>query len=240
LDEKIPVEDSWQKTNEAAEKIKAPKHVRRYRTLVFQTYLVISLSLFFILALLASTIAYFPIDILITQSFQALEITGLGSLLYIVSFIGYAPQIFFVAGIVVFILYYFGFYREALAAIIFAGISQVLNTLLKFFIQRPRPSNDLVDVITELQGYSFPSGHVMFYVGFFGFLAFLSFTLLKQSWLRTILLVIFVSLVVLVGPSRVYLGEHWASDVLGAYLVGSLTLIFYIHMYRLDRARQKK
>lgn len=240
MDEKIPVENSRHKTNEIAEKVKAPKPVRRYRTLVFQTYLVISIILFFILALLASSTAYFPIDILITQSFQAQEIAGLGTILYFVSFIGYVPQIFFVAGIVVFVLYYFGFYREAFAAMIFAGISQVLNTLLKFFIQRPRPSDDLVDVLTDLQGYSFPSGHVMFYVGFFGFLAFLSFTLLKRSWLRTLLLIIFVSLVVLVGPSRVYLGEHWASDVLGAYLIGSLTLIFYIHVYRLDKARQKK
>jgi undecaprenyl-diphosphatase len=77
----------------------------------------------------------------------------------------------------------------------------------------------------------------MFYLGFFGFLWFLVFTLLKHSFLRTLLLVLIGSLIVLVGPSRIYLGEHWASDILGASLLGGVTLVFILSFYRWGKKR---
>ena len=77
----------------------------------------------------------------------------------------------------------------------------------------------------------------MFYLGFFGFIVFLAFSLLKPSVKRTLILVLFGSLIVLIGISRIYLGQHWASDVLGAYLLGSLTLIAAIFFYRWGKTR---
>ena len=77
----------------------------------------------------------------------------------------------------------------------------------------------------------------MFYLGFFGFIAFLVFSLLKPSLKRSLLLVLFGGLVVLIGVSRIYLGEHWASDVLGAYLLGSLTLVAIIQFYIWGKTR---
>jgi undecaprenyl-diphosphatase len=104
-------------------------------------------------------------------------------------------------------------------------------------IQRPRPTGDLVAVVSMLDSYSFPSGHVMFYIGFFGFLFFLTFTLLKHSWMRSLLLTLFGGLIVLVGISRIYLGHHWASDILGASLLGGLTLTFILQFYRWGKKR---
>jgi membrane-associated phospholipid phosphatase len=109
--------------------------------------------------------------------------------------------------------------------------------LVKQMVGRPRPSADLVTVFKNLNDYSFPSGHVMFYIGFFGFLWFLAYILFKHSFRRTLFLVFLASLVALIGVSRSYLGQHWASDVLGAYLLGSLTLVVNILIYRWGKKR---
>ena len=113
----------------------------------------------------------------------------------------------------------------------------VINVWAKELIRRPRPAIDLVNVFRILDSYSFPSGHVMFYVGFFGFLWFLIFTLLRHSLPRMLLLGLLGSLILLVGLSRIYLGQHWASDVLGAYLLGGLTLAAILQFYRWGKKR---
>jgi undecaprenyl-diphosphatase len=95
----------------------------------------------------------------------------------------------------------------------------------------------LVHVVQQLNDPSFPSGHVLLYTAFFGFLLFLAYMLLKPSFSRTFLLVILGSLVALVGLSRIYLGNHWASDVTGAYLLGSLWLALSVAIYRWGKTR---
>jgi undecaprenyl-diphosphatase len=77
----------------------------------------------------------------------------------------------------------------------------------------------------------------MFYIVFFGFIGFLAYSLLKPSLTRSLLLLFFGSLIALVGISRVYLGEHWASDVLGSYLLGSVTLVAIIQFYLWGKTR---
>jgi undecaprenyl-diphosphatase len=80
---------------------------------------------------------------------------------------------------------------------------------------------------------SFPSGHVTFYVCFFGFLFFAAFALLpKGSTARRVACTLAALPVLLVGLSRVYLGAHWPSDTLGAYLFSGLWLAFSLDMYR--------
>ena len=122
-------------------------------------------------------------------------------------------------------------------ALVAASFSTGINLIVKDLIRRPRPTSNLVNVFAKLTDLSFPSGHVMFYIGFYGFIGFLAFSLLKPSLKRSLLLVFFCGLVVLIGASRIYLGQHWASDVLGAYLLGSLTLEAYIQIYLWGKTR---
>ncbi|MGA7731279.1 MAG: phosphatase PAP2 family protein [Chloroflexia bacterium] len=107
----------------------------------------------------------------------------------------------------------------------------VLTVLIKTRVLRPRPTKDLVRVLGELEEASFPSGHVVHYVTFYGFLFYLVFTHLKQRWFRTALLTLLAGVILLIGPSRVYMGHHWPSDVGGAYLVGTLWLGLIIIAY---------
>ena len=155
----------------------------------------------------------------------------------LISWFGFSPQSYVLAALIVLGIYLLGFRWEAISALVAALLPPIVNTIVKGIIRRPRPTVDLVHVLRILNSYSFPSGHVMYYVGFFGFLWFLAYTLLKRSWRRTLLLVFLGVLIALIGASRIYLGQHWASDVLGAYLLGSLTLVAILQFYRWGKAR---
>ena len=210
---------------------------REYRTLAFQVALLAALGAFAVLTLMVSATPLFGIDLQITRALQAVSSPLFAMLMSLVSWPGFPPQSLIMTGFVAWLLYRYGLQWEAVTALFAAMLSGAVNLLVKELIRRPRPTGDLVEVISILESYSFPSGHVMFYVGFFGYLWFLVFTLLKSSWRRTLLLCLFGTLIVLVGPSRIYLGHHWASDILGASLLGGVTLAMILQFYRWGKQR---
>ena len=110
---------------------------------------------------------------------------------------------------------------------------------VKLITQRPRPAPDLVHVFRLLSGYSFPSGHVLLFTAFLGFLFFLVYTLTPGSWVRTGGLLALGALIALVGLSRVYLGQHWPSDVLAGVLLGALWQQVAMRIYLWGEARRR-
>ena len=210
---------------------------RWYRTVFFRVALFLAIGAFAMLTFLVETTPSFPIDLEITRSIQSIDSPFFEELMRLISWPGFLPQSIIITLLIAFLLYMYGLRREAVTSLLAAILSGVTNELVKNIIQRPRPAVDLVDVFAVLKSYSFPSGHVMFYVGFFGFVWYLAYTLLKRSLKRSLLLGFFGSLVLLVGVSRIYLGQHWASDVLGAYLLGGLILVGNILFYRWGRKR---
>ena len=106
--------------------------------------------------------------------------------------------------------------------ILLTSSSHLLNALVKRLIKRPRPTNELVTVARVINEPSFPSGHVMHYINLFGLLSYLLATNWRSGRLRNILIAICIALIAFVGPSRVYLGAHWPSDVMAGYLYGGL------------------
>ena len=220
----------------AKDKTSSPGAQRR-KALLFQVSFGILLVSFGILTFLIVTVPAFSIDLSITHGLQSLTNPGFGGLMTYISWVGYAPQSFIISAIIVISLFIFGYYWEGTASFVIAVIIPILNLIAKILIHRARPSSDLVIIVNQISGYSFPSGHVMFYSGFFGFICFLIYTLLKPSWIRTSLLVVFGIHILLVGISRIYLGNHWASDVLGAYLLGGACLMVSISFYRWGKSR---
>jgi membrane-associated phospholipid phosphatase len=210
---------------------------RKYRTLLLWVALFSAIGAFAMLTFMVKMTPSFPIDLQITRALQSINSPLFAELMRLISWPGYSPQSIIISALIVLVLYSLGFHWEALTAFIAALLPPVINILVKELIRRPRPAVDLVHVFRILDSYSFPSGHVMFYVGFFGFIWFLVFTLLKHSLVRTLLLTFLGSMILLVGISRIYLGQHWASDVLGAYLLGGLTLMVIIQFYRWGRKR---
>lgn len=104
-----------------------------------------------------------------------------------------------------------------------------LNHFLKAAIERPRPSGDH---LVAVSGYSFPSGHAMISIGFYGFVAFLLYQELKEKTNKAFFIpLLFGFLILCIGLSRIYLGVHYPSDIFAGFLIGGLWLSFCIILH---------
>lgn len=214
----------------------APHRARHYRAAVFQAYVLLATAGFVALAVAAHFVPYFPIDLTITRAVQSNHGPTLDALMRGLSWVGWNPQASLLVVMCLSILFFIGLRWETVAAA-FAVFGTVVGSLVKVLVYRPRPSADLVHVFSSLSTYSFPSGHVLLATCFYGFIAFLMYALLKHAWYRVLGLTLMSLIVVLMGPSRIYLGQHWFSDVMGAYVLGSLWLALSIRFYRWGKRR---
>lgn len=210
---------------------------RNWRTISFWVYILLALAGSAALSLLAYQIPYLSFDPPITLALQSYRAGWFFTLMVISSWPGYMPQAAILVGVLVVLIYFLGYRWEALIALLSVISSMILNLIIKLVVHQPRPQPDLVHVVKKLSSYSYPSGHVMFFMGFYAMLWYLSYKVLRPSWYRTFLLALFGAMVVLVGVSRIYLGEHWFSDVLGGYLLGSVVLLLVIRFYHWGKPR---
>lgn len=117
--------------------------------------------------------------------------------------------------------------NKKIGASIFANLAIItaLNQLLKNILQRPRPTEYR---IIEETGYSFPSGHSMISMAFYGYLIYLIYKHVKNKYVKWISMVLLSILICSIGISRIYLGVHYTSDVLGGFLISISYLVMYI------------
>jgi membrane-associated phospholipid phosphatase len=186
------------------------------------------------LSVAAHVFAVFPFDLEVTHELQEEDNPVVTAVMAAVSYLGdgWIPVI--LVGVVMALCL---IRRKRLEAVfVLATLSSVLlASALKVLVGRPRPPSfplNPADFFLAFNQYSYPSGHVLFFVVFFGFLAFLSWLYLT-GWLRWITISLCGALIVLIAPSRIYIGAHWASDVIGSYIIGTLWLIILVLLYLL-------
>ncbi len=133
-------------------------------------------------------------------------------------------------------------YAFAWLAVLLVAGGAILDEILKLIFRRVRP--ELLLGGQHLTSYSFPSGHATGAICFFGFLIWLSWKLLTKPILNVVITLILVLMVLLIGFSRIYLGVHYPTDVLGGYLAGGSWLIInlsgYNLFYRYSKVRHSK
>ncbi|GHO87740.1 phosphatase PAP2 family protein [Dictyobacter formicarum] len=191
------------------------------RGTMFMAFYLWILSGAVILSLIAQRTQFFPGDRSITARLQKYRNPWLRRFFFGVSEIGFVqyalPQTLGIAGI----FWALRFRLEALF-ILLTSSATLLNAIVKRVIKRPRPTQELVTVVKVINEPSFPSGHVMYYTNFYGLLIYLLATNWRSGRIRNLLIGICTLLIACIGPSRIYLGAHWPSDVAAGYIYGGL------------------
>ena len=191
------------------------------RGTIFLAFYIWLLAGAIMISFIARYTEFFPGDKTITRRLQKQQSPLLRRFMIGISEIGF-PKLNFPLTIGTAGIFWALRFRLEAIFILLTSSSTILNQLVKRLIKRPRPTEELVTVVRVINEPSFPSGHVMHYINFFGLLNYLLLTNWRSGRLRNILIAVCTSLIILIGPSRVYLGAHWPSDVMAGYLYGGL------------------
>jgi membrane-associated phospholipid phosphatase len=179
-------------------------------------------------------VSIFPnsfIDLEFSQEIQEHQNPFLDTLMKLVSWFGYSPGSIIIVLVAALIFFIFKYRKEALF-ILLTSVSGLISSLAKMLVNRPRPTESLVRIVQKVNQQSFPSGHVLFYIVFFGFLTVLMFELKSLPKIVKISVISLSMLLIFTIPfSRIYLGAHWFTDVLGGFLLGILCLYLLCFLY---------
>ena len=116
-------------------------------------------------------------------------------------------------------------------------ITVITNQIIKYIIKRPRPNH--IRLIKQ-GGYSFPSGHAMISIAVYGFLLYYIQTNSKNKKQKNLLSVLLTILILMIGCSRVYVGVHYPTDIIGGYCLSIYILKMVIYFYQKYRGNKKK
>lgn len=182
-------------------------------------------------------------DVVTTLRMQRVKHPLLTSMMNAVSWFGFRPQSLALPAATVGGTWLIGLRREA-RYLCFAWVVSMLSYMTKRFVMRPRPFGEGILVTkASLRDSSFPSGHTLHYVSFWGFFAYLCFTQLRGRVERWAPVTFIGWMIGTVGPSRIYLGHHWLTDVLASYClgIGYLATLIGLHRRKLgDESRRTR
>jgi undecaprenyl-diphosphatase len=164
------------------------------------------------------------VDIELARAIQSIQIRGINLFMQAVSLPGQSAIAYGLLALMPVALVLLKYPREAILIFV-AGMMALGGTCaIKLLTKRPRPTAGFVRVLETREDFGFPSGHVTFYVSTFGFLLHFIIQHIEPSFWKTIVMITIGLLVLFVGPSRIYLGTHWPTDVLGGYSLGVVIL----------------
>jgi undecaprenyl-diphosphatase len=186
---------------------------------------------FLVMALFARFYDRFPGDEWLTDVFQSVDVPVLGGYLDFVNILG---ETWVRAGLAVCIAALVAFRGAGVEGVLvlFALLPNLLNNMIKGWVERPRPSDELVDVHKIIDGYSFPSGHTVGTTVLMLAVFVVVPTVVKWKAARWLIQLVCLLFIASAGPARVYVGVHWPSDVVGGYVLALLLAGPVICVYR--------
>lgn len=164
-----------------------------------------------------------PADMMIFEKIKKFVSPANNKIMLFITFLG--KHQFLIPANLVLIFYFLLITNQnwfSIRVITIAISSLVLMILLKQLFQRKRPLSPL---LKAAKGLSFPSGHAIMAVTFYGLLIFIVQQSMIIDWLKGLLTILLILLILLIGFSRIYLRVHYTSDVLGGFIIGALWLM---------------
>ncbi len=164
-----------------------------------------------------------PIDLLIFDGIKPRISTLNNKIMLAITFLG--KHQFLIPANLILILYFAVVKKQnwfSIRVLTIAISSLLLMVLLKQLFQRKRPLSPL---LKAAKGLSFPSGHAIMAVTFYGVLIYIIQHSVEPAWLKWIFVIVMIGLILLIGFSRVYLRVHYASDVAAGFIIGLLWLV---------------
>ena len=211
------------------------RHHERSASLTTLPLLAVFSLLYALLAILIRRWPRTQTDLHVTRALQSTHHPNLERFMTFISWFGFRPQSLFLPLGTILAFWLRGRRLEA-TLLVSAWGSSMASFLTKQVVRRPRPDSNVVRVvIAKTRDSSFPSGHVVHYVTFWGMVTYLLAVRSQVSFIRWFAALMILPVILLVGPSRIYLGHHWFTDVLGSYLLGSAYLAGLIEVHCLLR-----
>jgi len=172
-------------------------------------------------------------DLTIINWTQGWENDTLTSIMKVITYLGSSKGTIILLLLVALVLFVFlGHRKELILLILSVGGVAILNEGLKMLYRRDRP--DLHRIIEET-GFSFPSGHSMASFTLYTMITYLLWRHIRSRRGRTVLIILASFMILMIGMSRVYLGVHFPSDLIGGYLISSCWVAFCIMLFRRSR-----
>lgn len=201
-----------------------------------------SVGVLMLLATLALSVAAsgtnrFSFDVALTRDAQSIETDATYIVVTTLNWFGHAEPFLIASTLIGVGLAMRRHFADAALVVSAAVLAQGINALLKLYFASPRPPASLTSTTEQASGLGFPSGHTMSIVVMSICLGFLAWRHLNCRWRRTGVVAISLFAVLAMGFSRVYVGQHWPTDVLGAYLWGTLLGVALIYSYTAIRSQ---
>ena len=190
-----------------------------------------------VLSVLAGLHSRLPGDLDITEWLQDSLFPGMG-VSRLVRAVGSTEVVLGTGGAAAVVLWLVGRRRQALLLAVGLVVLPFLQHGLKELVDRPRPTQDLVDLRAGFSSPSFPSGHVMSPAVLYGFLLYVSPRIALPRMLRVALPAWCAFMLAIAGPAQVYVGVHWPSDVVGGYAWAAVLLLPLVYADQVMRRRR--
>ncbi|QCJ44257.1 phosphatase PAP2 family protein [Bacillus sp. S3] len=195
---------------------------------------------FAVISLLISDHKIINFDSNVIAAIQGMETPLLTKVMKFFTFVGSTPVVIILSILLIVFLYKVLHHRLELILFVSAIIgSAILNQVLKQVFHRMRPDfHRLVDI----SGYSFPSGHAMNAFTVYVIISFLLWRHIPSKWGRSLLICLSAVMILAIGTSRIYLGVHYPSDIIGGYLASGfwLTVAIWFFQYYKEKRYNKK